>query len=112
MAKVNSLLVCFYCQNDCSPDYITIEKNYEGDTVIFLDLCTECFKTAADDTLKACVFGPCDYKCIYCNNVVENETGEPIMSNYNATGKYCSVMYKIWQYTFMHVECYEKNIGI
>jgi hypothetical protein len=112
MANVNSLLTCFYCQGDCSKDYVTIEKNYEGDTVIFLDLCNACFKASADDTLKQSVLGFCSYECIYCGNVVENEMGDPILNNNNASGKYCSVMYKIWQYAFMHVECYEENIGI
>lgn len=107
------LFPCLLCNVSCEDDYITIEKNITGEETIFLDICVVCFEEAADELLKDHVYeAKKSYKCLYCKNNIENDMGDIIMGNKNASGKYCAIMFRPWRYVFMHPECYEENIGI
>lgn len=112
MAKTHDLVNCHLCQQDASEAFITIEKNYDGETTSFIDICIKCFDASADDHLKQCVYNVNKFECVYCNIPVQNELGEIIMGNKNASGKYCAAMFHVFRYAFMHTECYDENIGL
>lgn len=114
------LVKCFHCSKQCGNNtqypghYITIEKNYTGEFVTFTDLCLKCFDYAADDILKSNLYKPftADANCIYCQKQILNDMNETITGFSNATGGYCAINLIPTEPFFMHIACYEKNIGI